>query len=55
MLGTKTTNKDIELTYSTRGKVNIVARTYDKSNNYAESKKRFLMSIKQYLIKGISR
>ena len=37
----KTTNKDIELTYSTSGKVNIVARTYDKSNNYAESKKDF--------------
>ena len=37
----KTTNKDIELTYSTSGKVNIVARTYDKSNNYAESNKDF--------------
>ncbi len=37
----KTTNKDIELTYNTSGKVNIVARTYDKSNNYAESKKDF--------------
>ena len=37
----KTTNKDIELTYSTSGKVNIVVRTYDKSNNYAESKKDF--------------
>ena len=37
----KTTNKDIELTYNASGKVNIVARTYDKSNNYAESKKDF--------------
>ena len=37
----KTTNKDIELTYNTSGKVNIVARTYDKSNNYAEGKKDF--------------
>ena len=37
----KTTNKDIELTYSTSGKVNVIARTYDKSNNYAESKKDF--------------
>ena len=33
--------KDIVLTYSTSGKVNIVARTYDKSNNYAEGKKDF--------------
>ena len=37
----KTTNKDIELTYNASGKVNIVARTYDKSNNYAESNKDF--------------
>ena len=37
----KTTNKDIELTYNAGGKVNIVARTYDKSNNYAESNKDF--------------
>ena len=37
----KTTNKDIELTYNAGGKVNIVARTYDKSNNYAESKRDF--------------
>ena len=37
----KTTNKDIELAYSTSGKVNVIARTYDKSNNYAESKKDF--------------
>ena len=37
----KTTNKNIELTYNTSGKINVVARTYDKSNNYAESNKDF--------------
>ena len=37
----RSTNQTVNLTYSTSGKVNVIARTYDKSNNYAESKKDF--------------
>ena len=37
----RSTKQTVNLTYSTSGKVNVIARTYDKSNNYAESKKDF--------------
>ena len=37
----RSTNQTVNLTYSTSGKINVIARTYDKSNNYAESKKDF--------------
>ena len=37
----RSTKQTVNLTYSTNGKVNVIARTYDKSNNYAESKKDF--------------